>query len=427
MSIKSKLFNYLSFGKRALHSKEGKTLASNFAWLTVLQVAGYVFPLITLPYLARVIGVDGFGKIAFAGAVIVWMQTIADWGFNFTATRDVAKNCNNLDEISRIFSNVLYARCLLLILSYFVLIILIIIIPKFREAYDVILVTSLMLIGHILYPEWFFQAMERMKYITILGVVAKLVFTIAVFLFIHEPEDYILQPLFTSLGFVISGIISLYFILGRWGIRLKRLSFSAIISTIKGSTDIFINNLMPNLYNSFSVVLLGLYGNSTMNGLYDAGKKLPTTAYQFIAVISRTFFPYLSRNNNKHTLYAKMYIAIAFIASFALFVLSKPLILLFYGEAFIDSVWIMRLLSITLLFLALNSVYGTNYLLINNYDKLLRNLTMIASFVGFVIAFPLIKYYGYKGAAVTYTISTILIGILPMFSAIHIKNKQNKK
>ncbi len=421
MSVKTKISSYISFGRRVAKSKEGKTLLSNFGWLTALQVAGYLFPLITIPYLARVIGVDGFGKIAFASAVIVWMQTIADWGFNFTATRDVARNRGDIEKVSEIFSNVLWARLLLLFVSYVVLIILVFAVPKFYEARATIFATSLMLIGHVLYPEWFFQAMERMKYITILGLTAKLVFTIAVFIFIHKPEDYILQPLFISIGFVVSGIIALFFIFGRWGVKLKAPSFYAVLSTIKGSTDIFVNNLMPNLYNSFSTVLLGLYGNPVQNGLYDAGKKLPTIAWQFIGVISRTFFPFLVRNDNKHSSFAKLYLSIAAVGSLLLFVLAKPLLLLFYTQDFMDAVPVMRLMSIILLFLAMNAVYGTNYLLIHNYDKLLRNITMVSSAIGFIIAFPLIKSYGFMGAAMTYTISTILMGILPMIAALRIK------
>ena len=78
--------------KRISNSKDGKTVFANFGYLSLLQIAGYVFPLITMPYLARVIGADGFGKIAFASAIVVWIQTISDWGFNLTATRDVAQN-----------------------------------------------------------------------------------------------------------------------------------------------------------------------------------------------------------------------------------------------------------------------------------------------------------------------------------------------
>src|SRR5690554_4491222 len=107
---------------RIKKSKDGRTLVANFGYLSLLQVAGYIFPLITMPYLARVIGVEGFGKIAFASAVVVWFQTVADWGFNYTATRDVAKNRDNKEKVSEIFSNVLWARCFLMITSFLLLI-----------------------------------------------------------------------------------------------------------------------------------------------------------------------------------------------------------------------------------------------------------------------------------------------------------------
>src|SRR5699024_8912844 len=104
-------------------SKDGKVLASNFGYLMLLQTASYVFPLITIPYLARVIGVEGFGKIAFAAAVVVWFQTVTDWGFNYTATRDVAQNKDNLEKVSEIFSNVLWARVLLALISFIIMLV----------------------------------------------------------------------------------------------------------------------------------------------------------------------------------------------------------------------------------------------------------------------------------------------------------------
>src|SRR5690554_3782766 len=140
-------------------SKDGKVLASNFGYLMLLQIAGYVFPLITIPYLARVIGVDGFGKIAFAAAVMVWFQTVSDWGFNYTATRDVARNRDNLEKVSEIFSNVLWARMFLAIVSFILLYTLIAAVPYFNENKDILLVTFLLIPGHILFPDWFFQAM----------------------------------------------------------------------------------------------------------------------------------------------------------------------------------------------------------------------------------------------------------------------------
>ena len=83
--------NFIKNFHRVTQSKDGKVLFENFISLSLLQVAGYIFPLITIPYLSRVIGVDKFGEIAFASAIITYFQTVSDWGFNYTATRDVAK------------------------------------------------------------------------------------------------------------------------------------------------------------------------------------------------------------------------------------------------------------------------------------------------------------------------------------------------
>src|SRR5690606_2901760 len=138
-------------------SKDGKALAGNFGYMMLLQVAGYLFPLVTIPYLARVIGVDGFGKIAFAAAVILWFQTITDWGFNYTATRDVAQNRENKEKVDEIFSSVLWARITLMILSFGLLLVLIAAVPYFQENKKIILLTFLIVPGHIMFPDWFFQ------------------------------------------------------------------------------------------------------------------------------------------------------------------------------------------------------------------------------------------------------------------------------
>lgn len=90
-----------NLARNATKSKDGRTVLSNFGYLTLLQFASYLFPIITVPYLSRVIGVEGYGKIAFASAVMVWVQTVADWGFLLTATRDVAKCRDNKAEVSR--------------------------------------------------------------------------------------------------------------------------------------------------------------------------------------------------------------------------------------------------------------------------------------------------------------------------------------
>lgn len=392
-------------------SKEGRTVFANFGYLSLLQVAGYVFPLISMPYLARVIGADGFGKIAFASAIVVWIQTISDWGINLTATRDVAQNRDNKELVSRIFSNVLWARSVLTLLSGIILLLVVLLVPYLRENADIIFVTFLLVPGYILFPEWFFQAIEKMKYTTFFNLFLKLVFTVAVFVFIHKREDYLMQPLLTTIGYLLCGIGALYLIFKKWGYSLYKPQWGEIFKTIRNSTDVFINNLMPNLYNSFSVMLLGFFGESTANGIYDGGNRFPSIFYQFQSVLSRAFYPFLSRRPDKHSFYAKLNIVSALVGSVILVLISPLIIKIMLGDEFEKSVVVMQILSFSVVFLAMGYTYGTNFLIINHKEKPLRNLTFISSIVGMCVSVPLVYYFSYIGAAVTVLLCRGLLGV----------------
>ena len=398
-------------------SKDGKALASNFGYLMLLQVAGYVFPLITIPYLARVIGVEGFGKIAFAAAVIVWFQTVADWGFNYTATRDVAQNRDNPEKISEIFSNVLWARILLMLISFTVLMLAIITVPYFRENQKILLITFLLVPGYILFPEWFFQAMERMKFITIFNLISKALFTMLVFVFIKEKSDFILQPLFITLGYAVSGIFAMYIIVIKWKIKILPPKPIVIYNTIKNSTDVFISNIMPNLYNSFSTVLLGFYGGIVSTGLLDAGSRFVGIAQQFITVISRVFFPFLSRRLEKHNIFVKINLLVSFFSAIAIFFLAPIIIRLFFTNEFYRSILVLKIMSISIIFISLINTYGTNYMIIKGYEKKFKNITFLVSLSGFILSFPLIYLYDFIGAAITITFTRGILGLSVMYSA----------
>lgn len=412
--------------KRSLRSKEGKVLIANFSWLSALQIAGYIFPLITYPYLAKVIGVEGFGKIAFAGAIIAWIHSVTDWGFNYTATRDVAKNKNNPQIVSEIFSNVLWSRIFLTCVSFIVLCILIFFIPKFKENAPIILVSFLMIPGHVFFPEWFFQACEKMKYTSIINIIIKAIFTIAVFVFIKDSDDYILQPLLNSISYLICGIVALYIIVVSWGIRIKRPSMKAVLVTIRNSSDIFINNLAPNLYNSFSKILLGIYSiGGFFNGILEAADKVITIFYQLLLVVSRTFFPFLARRIDKHNIYVKLNLSITIILALAICVFAPIIIRVLFSEEFCDAVLPLRILSVSMVFMSLSNVYGINYLILVSEEKSLRNITLISSLIGCLMSFILIKQYSYLGAVLVIVLVRALLGTWITIKANLIK-KQNQ-
>jgi len=424
MGISDKIHSGLNYIKGAGKTKDGKVIVKNFGYLTLLQIANYIFPLITVPYVARVIGVEGYGKIAFAGAIVLWFQAVADWGFNYTSLRDVSQNRGDSKKISEIFSNVLWARILLMFISYVLLALFVLFIPTFRDAADVIMVTSLILVGHVAYPVWFFQAMEQMKYNTILNVLAKLLFTIAVFIFIKEPSDYIFQPLLTSLGYLVSGLVAMYIIVFKFKVKIRRPSVKGVVSAIKNGANIFVNQFVPNLYNSLSTVILGFVGGDESTGLLDSGRKFSHMLYPVFSSFSLSFFPYLNRRTDNHTKYAMIILPAAAMVSIVLFFGAPLLVRLFFGEEFIKSVPVVRLSALAFFSLVLSNVYATNYLLILRKDRLVRNITLVLSIFGAAIAYPLILWFDYMGAMLAYTVTTVLMGVVPAYYAITCK-KQN--
>lgn len=399
------------------HSSEAKKVGKNFFYLTLLQIGGYVFPLLTMPYLAKVIGVTGFGKIAFAAAIIGYVQTITDWGFNYTTTRDIAKARDDIRQIERIYSTVTWARILLMIIAFCLISIAVICTPYLRENATIIFISFLLIPGHVIFPEWLFQGMEEMKYITYLNFGSKLIFTCLIFIFITTPADYLLQPLLLACGTFMAGFIGIIFVWKKWKIRLKPVPFSDIISSIKQSTDVFINTLIPNFYNSFSVILLGFFGGTVSNGYYDGGNKFNNIMSQFLQVISRAFFPFLARKIDKHDLFVQISLSISFLISIITFISAPWLIHTFLDGTFDQSITVLRILCPSIFFLTLSSAYGTNYLVLVGEERLLRNTTFVASILGFCMAIPLVYSFDYIGAAITISLTRILLGSMIYFRA----------
>lgn len=405
-----------------LKKGESRILLSNFISLSLLQIVGYIFPLLTVPYLANVIGVEHYGEIAFAMAIMIYFQTLVDYGFVFSAVRDIARIKDDRKKVSSIYSKVMWARWFLVVCSFLLLCILILLIPKLLEMKWVLLVSFLSVVGHSMFPDWIFQALERMKYITIFNIIVNLIFTIAVFFFIKKADDYLLQPLFVSIGYVISGFGAMYLV-HSWGIKISRPCPRTIFASLKDNFDLFLNQLVPNLYNSASVLFLGLCHGNSANGIFDAANRFNTAGVRFFSIVSRTFYPFLSRRMDKHSFFKKINLICAVFVSLTLFLASPWIIHVLFPPDFYGAVNVLRIISVSLIFLALNSIYGTNFLILKGYERKMRQITLYSSIMGLLLGIPAVFLFSYIGVAITITFSRGVMGIWCMMEAKRIQAK----
>jgi O-antigen/teichoic acid export membrane protein len=401
-------------------------LLENFTSLSLLQVLGYITPFITMPYLSKVIGVEKFGTLAFALSIIAYLQAITGYGFNYTAVRDVAKNKHDMVQVSSIYSNVLVCSILLMTLSFLILISLVCFVPLFHNNALILFLTFLSVPGYLFSFEWFFQAMERMKYITIMSTLSKLLFVILIFVVIKERDDYIYIPVLTAIGYLLSGTISSYIIFKKLHVKFILPSFNTIWTTLKNGWNMFVSIFLPNLYSNFSTMFLRIQGGEVATGLFDAGKRFYFIGDQFIDTLSRTFYPFLARRMDKHNLFAAISFSICLSISLCMFFGADLLVSIFYTKEFIDSAHVIKIISVAPLFMFLMTTYGTNYLVLIGKERVYRNIIFVCSIFGFFFTIWSITQFGFIGAAWTLTTVWGVRGITTYLFA-HKYKKEFKK
>lgn len=355
-----------------------KRLIDNFLSMTALQVVQYILPLITLPYLVRVIGVANYGINAFAAAFIAYFGILTDYGFGICSTKDIATNRHNKNNISHIFNLVIASKFILLLVSAIILLLAIVFVPKIHEYWLVFVLSFTNIIGFVLFPAWFFVGMERAKYSAILNIIARLFFLVAVFIFVKKADDYILIPLLTSLGSLIAGIIGYVYAVKEFDLKIYIPDIKSIFKQLKYATPFFFSNLSLVAYTNTNTFVLGLIGSNTMVGFYAAAYNIYNAILNIRYPISASLYPYMARYKDVK-LYKKIILSalvITFVSSAFLFIFSKYVIGIFYGWAMLPAHVVFRIFCVALFFEMMHSFFGYQLLGVFGHMKTVNNIIM---------------------------------------------------
>ncbi|ADC88776.1 polysaccharide biosynthesis protein [Thermocrinis albus DSM 14484] len=399
--------------KVPLLEKEKRVLLENFLSLSVLQAVNYLAPLITLPYLVRVLGPDKFGLIAFSQAFIGYFMVLTDYGFNLSATREISINRDNKEKVSEIFNSVMIIKLGLLVLALLLMTVIVFSFEKFRKDWIVYYLTFGMVVGQVLFPTWFFQGMERMKYITFLNILAKLIFTGAIFVFVREQAHYIYVPLINSLGFIISGILALWIVFKDFGVKIMLPSWEAVKRELRDGFPLFLSTASIPLFNDTNIFILGLFADNTTVAIYTLAARIIGALIATQVPIVNSIFPWMSRELelNPSNALKKLRkirnagVIVYLIALSTIGILSNWLIPFIFGEEFKPSIFPLLIMLYVPLICYIANIYG-NQILINLKKSELFSISLILTgILNIIIIIPLVLLFKENGAAISRLIS----------------------
>lgn len=390
-------------------TKKQKLFFINFFSLTFVELLNKLIPFLILPYMVRIIGIEKFGLLMFALALVQYFKSISDYGFNLYSTREISKISHDISEVSKVFFTTMIIKIIISVLLFFVFSIIIESFEFFYKDRIIYYSTYLMVFGYALLPLWLYQGMQQLKDLTYITFITRSIFVLLLIILIEKESDYYLIPIFESGTIVIAGILSFIIAVKKFKIQLYIPNIFDIKKQLKESFNIFILDFIPNLYNVFTTFLLGLLTNNTLVGYYSIVYKISSATTIIIDILRNIIFPYLNRNFDYFKKVQLFLISIGFILTLFLLIFNEFLIKIFVGKTDNEIEFLLYIISISPLLIALSATYGTNFLLVKKLDNSYKKIVITGSLIGFISSYPLIHYYNVVGAVLTLVIARSII------------------
>ena len=412
-------------------------LLSNFAALGIIQGTNYLLPILVMPFVLKKIGADGFGEVAVAQGVMTYFMTIADYGFNLTATRDVSNNRNNRNIISKIFCAVLMTRLLVCILLFLILGVALFLVPYLHTYSLLYLLAFTSVIGQSILMNWLFQGIEQMKFITYLTLLARLIFVILVFVFIRTKADNIYFIFFTGVGNILAGAVSIIAAVRLLKLKIVMPSAGELKEELRKGWHITVANLAVSSYTNINILLLLLFTNDTAVGYYSIADKLIMAARQVLAVYFQAIYPQvcrLAQNTRQEIIqffkrYYLPFLGAIFLGCLVLFIFPQPIAGFFIkGHQSLTAEY-LRIMAFVPLIICLNIPFY-QLLIARNEKKRLMKVFISVTVINVVLNMFLAKAYGAIGTSLVvliteFLITTALIYELAMMSGLRLANIKN--
>lgn len=360
-----------------------KTLIQNFSYLSALQVFNMLLPLITYPYLIRVLGTETYGRIVYAQSIIAFISIVINFGFDISATKDISQNRADREKLSEIVSSVLLLKFILWLSSFIILLICLLTINKFKQDFLLYIFTFTLTFNELMFLQSYFLGAEKMKFITIINLMARLIFLSLIFIFITEKSDYLLVPLLNGIGALGGGLIALFVIFKLDKIPFQRQKYLVIRSYFLRSLPFFSSRISAVIVERTGVLILGSFSTMTQVSYFDLAQKITAILKIPFNILNSSIYPHVART--KDMPFMKKILKQGFLFSLLLyvfvFIIAKYLILILGGKELLPAVSLLRIYSLTIIAISITYNLGNCVLVVMGYYKEFNKSVIYSSFL----------------------------------------------
>ncbi|SFU27285.1 polysaccharide transporter, PST family [Pustulibacterium marinum] len=366
-------------------------LLKNFSYLSVIQLINILIPLIIYPYLIKVLGEDTYGNVIYAQTIIGYIVIIINFGFNITATKEVSVNRDNAENLSEIISAVYAIKSFLTLLSFGILLIYMSLSFEGSQNQLLLLFTFSLCLNELLFPVWYFQGIEEMKFITIITLVGRIIFFVAIFLFVKEKSHYLRIPLINGFCALVTALISLYIIFVKNGLTLILPKFSRVFKFFKDAIPIFVSEFSVKTYLGTNKLILGQLSGMRYVAYYDLAEKIITAIKVPIKIAGQVILPKISLDKDINFIHKFFKYSFFFNVTSMLLVLffGKYFILFLGGEGMLPSLDVLKILALTIPIVAMSSIFGLQLLIPIGYINYFSKSVILSAILYIILVFGL--------------------------------------
>lgn len=383
-----------------------KSVKFNFIMNFILSASSIIFPLITFPYISRVLQAAGNGKVAFASSVLTYFTMFASLGIPIYGIRACAKVREEKEKLSHTVQELLIINTITMIFTFTVFMVLMYVIPEFAAEKELMWINSISLVLNVFGVSWLYSALEQYAYITICSIVFKIISVIMMFVWVKGPEDYVKYGAITV--FAASGSYVLNFINLHKHISLRKTGEYNFSQHLKPICIFFATAAAISVYTNLDVVMLRFMKDDSEVGYYNASVKVKTILVSLITSLGTVLLPRLSfyvHTKDKDAFHSTIVKAFNFVLVLAtsvtiyFMIFAKETILVISGEGYAPAVMPMVLLMPTVLFIGLSNITGIQVLIPIDKEKKVLVSIIYGAVLDFVLNLILIPEYGASGAA----------------------------